>query len=124
MKQVSSPPPSILLLDDKRYGMAQIKNALPSDGDFCLDYCERVSDFRQSDSCYDIVFLDYYLDLDGVTGDTVVGDIKPRAKLIIGFSSVDSGNCKILSAGADYAVLKQFGDKNEQLENLLLEILG
>lgn len=114
---------NIALVDDKQYGIEQIKNSLPSDFSGKIIWFSSVKKFLSQPEVFDIVFLDYYLDEDGITGDIVVNDVRPKANIIIGFSSIASGNQKILRAGADFAVEKSPHTKNERLENILLELL-
>ena len=61
---------------------------------------------------FDIVFLDYYLENDGITGDTIIFDVQQQAKTIIAFSSLSLGNEKCFCTGANYSVLKLLGEKN------------
>lgn len=113
---------NIALVDDKSYGLAQIKNAFPSHILYDVEWFSSVPEFFLSKKRFDIVFLDYYLENDGITGDTIIFDVQQQAKTIIAFSSLSLGNEKMLSAGANYSVLKLLGEKNNALENLLLEI--
>jgi DNA-binding response OmpR family regulator len=114
---------NIALVDDKQYGMEQIQNALPSDFSGKTVWFSSAQKFLLQSKIFDIVFLDYYLDEDGITGDTVLQKIRSKAKIIIGFSSIASGNVKLLRAGADYTVEKSHMPKNEILENILLEVI-
>jgi len=111
---------NIALIDDKKYGLLQIRNAFPKN--VSIDYFSRAKDFFRSQKKYHIVFLDYYLDKDGITGDTVVTNVLEKADIIVGFSSVKSGNEKLKKAGAQYAVVKELGERNEGIENLVFEL--
>jgi len=113
---------NIALVDDKEYGMEQIKKSLPSDFSGKVKWFSSAKKFLSQVEKFDIVFLDFYLDEDGITGDSVLSQIRPKAKYIIGFSSIPSGNKKLLDTGADFAILKNYGKKDDHLENILLEI--
>lgn len=119
MKKTST---RIALLDDKSFGLIQIKNALPGKTLEVVYFSTFVA-FQQSTEHFDILLLDYYLDKDDLSSDMVFDQICPRAKTIIAFSSSVSANERLLRLGADFAVQKLWEDKNEHLENLMMEIL-
>lgn len=112
----------IALVDDKSLGINQIKNALPSAQNTTVAWFSSAAEFVQKKESFDIVFLDFYLEEDRTTGDRVLGDIRPFAKVLIGFSSSGFGNRKMLTKGADTAFLKLWSHKNEALENYFLEV--
>ncbi|QQS58924.1 hypothetical protein IPN35_05025 [Candidatus Peregrinibacteria bacterium] len=112
---------SIALVDDKSYGLQQIQNAIPASAE--LEWFSSANDFLASGKTFDFVFLDYYLDEDGITGDTIVSAVQQYAKEIIAFSSVPSGNKKILLAGAQRSFLKLLGDNNDALHTFFLTFL-
>ncbi|MBT4936802.1 hypothetical protein HON22_02690 [Candidatus Peregrinibacteria bacterium] len=95
----------IALIDDKSYGIKQIKQ-LHKPGKYTLDYYETFQEFQKNKKYYDIIYLDYYLDKEGITGDTVVREVKKYCKKLIAFSSMKEGCDEIVKAGADEAILK------------------
>ncbi len=108
---------SICLLDDKSYGISQIRNA--------LDGVVSAYEFRHADRVqravsrhWDLLFLDYWLDLDGLTGADVIGDID--ADIIIAFSSVPERNDELLQLGAHFAATKRSKtERNFELEHII-----
>ena len=120
---MTTPPLQIALLDDKEFGVQQIRNALPVGVAAEVTWFPDLPALRADVRVFDILFLDYYLDRDGITGDMAMAEVQRRAGVIIGFSSAESGNRHLLACGADHAVAKQWGTHNDALENLLLEIL-
>ncbi len=115
---------NIALLDDKQYGLTQIQNALPVNSSAQVQWFSTVSEFMSCREDFDIVFLDYYLDKDGITGDTIIDAVRKKAKEIVAFSSISRGNEKLKAAGADFAIIKTNTVKNEDIENLLLQFHG
>jgi DNA-binding response OmpR family regulator len=97
----------IVLIDDQSYGLASIKK-LHTHEEYTLDYYDTVKEFLSIQKQYDICYLDYYLDKDGITGDSVVHKIKKYCSTIIGFSSTQKGCEKIVEAGAERFILKVF----------------
>lgn len=95
----------IALIDDKEYGLEQIR-ALHRDEKYTLTYFETFREFREKQEYFDIVYLDYYLDKDGITGDTIASEVKQFCKELIGFSSVMECSKKLQEAGADGAIQK------------------
>ena len=112
---------NIALIDDKEFGRFQIERALGRP--FPVVWFPSVRAFLHEKKHFDIVFLDFYLENDGITGDRVISDIRPFADIIIGFSSCESGNKKMLDAGADIAFQKLWGEENEPLEHYFLEMI-
>jgi len=109
------------LLDDKKIGISQIKNALGAD--FCGEffYFSSAAEFFAGDDFFDIIFLDFFLDRDGITADAIFSKIRPRARKIVAFSSSRRGNEILKKAGADAVVEKIWGEKNVDLENYFFE---
>lgn len=97
----------IVLIDDQSYGLASIKK-IHNHEEYILDYYDTFKEFSTVHKKYDICYLDYYLDKDGITGDTIVQKIREYCKEIIGFSSTQKGCEKIVKAGADRFILKTF----------------
>ena len=120
---MNTTPLQIALLDDKEFGIHQIRNALPVGLVAEITWFPDLPALRADTRRFDILFLDYYLDRDGITGDRAFAEVRRRAGVIIGFSSAESGNRHLLACGADHAVAKQWHTHNDALENLLLEIL-
>lgn len=114
----------IALLDDKEFGLVQIKNAMPVGVEAEFFYFDKFSDFDKDDTVFDILFLDYFLDKDQITSDQIFCSIGNRANIIISFSSSSSANKKMLGLGVDFTVTKMWDDYNDELDNLLLEVLG
>ncbi len=113
----------IALLDDKEFGLVQIKNSLPVGVKAEFFYFDKFSEFEKDHTIFDILFLDYFLDKDGITSDQIFCSIKNRAKMIISFSSSISANEKMLGLGVDFTVTKMWDDYNDELDNLLLEVM-
>ncbi len=113
----------IALLDDKQFGIHQIKAALPPTIAAEVIWFADLPTFHRSAEVFDILLLDFYLDNDGISSDAIFDDVRPKAKTIIAFSSSASGNEKLLACGAEFAITKTWDDKNEKLENLFLEII-
>jgi len=96
----------IALIDDKDYGIKQIE-LLHKGEETEIDYYDSIKKFRESDKTYDIIYLDYYLDKDGILGTSVVPEVKSRAAKVIGFSCIPSRSEEIKDAGADEALTKE-----------------
>lgn len=99
----------IALIDDKSYGIKQIKQLHKSEK-YNLDYYETFQEFQKTQKTYDLIYLDYYLDKDGITGDSVVTEVKKYCKKLIAFSSMKEGCDEIVKAGANKAILKIYID--------------
>jgi len=97
---------SIALIDDKNYGLKQIEGR-HSGEDFTLEYFPSYREFASSGKHFDIVYLDYYLEKDGVTADQVLHLVKKQAKKVIAFSSVKRRSEELKRLGADEAAEKQ-----------------
>ncbi|UFX82911.1 hypothetical protein [Candidatus Absconditicoccus praedator] len=109
----------IALVDDKDYGILQIKNSMPDYFQYNFEYFDTYK--KAVNKKFDILFLDYYLDKDGLTGKDVIHELK--ADIIIGFSSVPDCNQELLKKGADFAVTKIKQDTNADLNDLMNNIL-
>ena len=100
----------IVLIDDRDYGLKQIR-ALHQGDVFELDYFETFESFKKSQKQYDIAYLDYFLDKDnngkGITGGSVVQEVKKQVKKVIGFSSFLSYSKQMQKLGADDAIEKR-----------------
>jgi DNA-binding response OmpR family regulator len=95
----------IAIIDDKSYGIPHVQE-LHEHEEFELAYFDTFAKFKLSKKKFDIVYLDYFLDKDGITGDTVIPQIKKQTNKIVGFSSVASCSQKLKQAGADDFVVK------------------
>ncbi len=95
----------IALIDDKSYGLDLIRS-LHTNEECSIDYFSSFREFQSNGGKYDIAYLDYYLDHDGITGDAILPEVKMQAEKIIGFSSVPGCNRRMVELGADGAVDK------------------
>ncbi len=95
----------IALIDDKSYGLEQI-HELHMGTQYELEYFESFKKFQEDKKIYDIVYLDYYLEKDGITGDMVLPQVQQMTQKVIGFSSVERCNEMLKKLGADDTVLK------------------
>jgi hypothetical protein len=79
----------ILLIDDHDYGLAQVQAAIPPAlrTSITLEHMRSIAAYRAA-GCpqVDVALLDFYLDLDGTTGNRVAHQV--RARHLIGFSSL------------------------------------
>ncbi|MBS8121954.1 hypothetical protein [Candidatus Vampirococcus lugosii] len=107
------------LIDDKDYGIEQIKKSVPNNIKYKFKHFFSYKDAIKE--TFDILFLDYYLDKDGVKGKEVIQLME--ANIIIGFSSVPECNNILLIKGADYGITKLKSDDNEDLNKLMKTIL-
>ena len=105
----------IALLDDKAFGMEQVQRAIPRGASVEFSHFSSARTFFESGEIFDILLLDFYLDHDQITSDTIFSDIRPRARTIIAFSSSDRGNTLLKQCGADTAIEKQWGEQNEDI---------
>ena len=96
----------IALLDDKSYGIKQIEEIHSTD-DFDLTYFDTYKSFIDSKETFDIVYLDYFLDKDNLTGIDVLDEVKKRAKHVVGFSSVQRYSKLLQEKGADDWTVKK-----------------
>ena len=103
-------------------GIAQIAQAMPSDMQYHLTHFESYADFAKSADTFDIIFLDYFLDIDRITSDKILPEVKQRATKVVAFSSAKSANKHLRELGADAAITKQWSGKNDALEDYILEI--
>jgi len=97
----------IALLDDKKYGLNQIKEIHEGEN-FKLFYFSTFQEFKKNSNIFDIVYLDYFLEKDGLTGAEVLPFVKSKTKKVIGFSSVLSRSKELKQLGADNAIVKKF----------------
>lgn len=126
----------IVLIDDREYGLRQIRNAIPETKKvlYKVTYYQSFKDYqsRHLTKPY-IVLLDFFLNNDGVYGHKIVNDID--AEIIIGFSSniksskVIAESIRQTSNGDEqgrraYAIQKlKHADRNPELENLFFNLL-
>lgn len=96
----------IALIDDQSYGILQIHELHEGD-DYEFTYFETFKEFKGDSRIWDIVYLDYYLDKDGLKGGDIVSEVREQANKIIGFSSVKSKNEEIIQAGAEEGIQKK-----------------
>jgi len=96
----------VALLDDKSYGLDQIKDIHLGEN-YILEYFETFREFKESDKFFNLVYLDFYLEKDGLTGLDVLEEVKQQAGKVIGFSSVMSKSQLLMEAGADHAIRKE-----------------
>lgn len=97
----------IALLDDKSYGLEQIEE-LHLGEEFELKYFETFAAFQKSPDLFDIVYLDYFLDKDGIRGTEIISQVQNKTKKIIGFSSAPFGNEEFKKNGVKETVIKKF----------------
>ena len=95
----------IALIDDKSYGLEQIKERHIGE-EFSLKYFSTFQKFQESGEIFDIVYLDYYLEKDGITADQILPEVKAQAGKVIAFSSVERRSEELVELGADEAVVK------------------
>lgn len=95
----------IALIDDKSYGLEQIHNRHLGEN-YVLEYFSTFREFQEKQQHFDIVYLDYYLEKDGITADVVLPTVQILAEKVIAFSSVQSKCDELVKAGADFAVRK------------------
>jgi hypothetical protein len=129
------PQKEIVLIDDKPYGLQQIKNAIPDSkkGDYRLLHFSSFADYQsQIKHRAWLVLLDFFLDLDQRYGSQVASQIE--ADIIIGFSSNSWGSEAIIEAVEQqqqegtrpqlFAIEKLKGvDHNEALAELFSRLL-
>lgn len=97
---------TIALIDDHSYGLDQIR-ALHTGEEYRLSYFETFREFASSGEHFDVVYLDYYLEKDGLTGADVIEEVQRQSKKIIGFSSVWRKSQELKRLGADEAMVKE-----------------
>jgi hypothetical protein len=106
----------ICYIDDLYYWISQVINSIPKNIDYDFYYFNRISDIEFQK--YDIVILDYYLDKDWLTSESVID--KFIWSEIISFSSEQSKNEYMLSKWAKYWVKKlSWVNKNNSLERII-----
>ena len=107
----------IALIDDKSYWLTQVKNAIPEDIEADLEYFDSYQ--KALWKKFDIIVLDYYLDIDWVTWEDIIS--KLDTKVVIWFSSVDSCNKRLKNVWAKYIATKLAGEfRNPELEESFL----
>jgi hypothetical protein len=109
----------IALIDDQEYWIAQIINSIPK----WIKY-DFVHFFSYKDALeqkFDIAFIDYFLDIDGVKWEDIIDLIDANIK--IWFSSVEKCNKKFLEKNAAYSVNKLNSTSNPELEEIFMLIL-
>lgn len=80
--------PLVLLIDDRDYGLSQVENAVPAElrDQVQVAHLRTFAAYRAAGRPQaEIVLLDYYLDLDGLVGAEVAGEV--RTTHLVGFSS-------------------------------------
>ena len=95
----------IALLDDKAYGLEQIKE-IHFGEEYELVYFDTFKSFQESPDTFDIIYLDYFLDKDGIKGTEIITHVETRTKKIIGFSSAPFGNEEFKKVGVKETVIK------------------
>ena len=108
----------IALIDDKNYWIDQIKNSIPEWIKYDFFYFDSYK--KALWKSFDIILLDYYLDIDWVNWEDIVDKLK--AKKIIWFSSVLSCSKKIAKKWWDYFVEKLKFWRNLELEEIFMLI--
>lgn len=110
----------ICYIDDLYYWIVQVINAIPKNIDYDFYYFNRIQDIEFQK--YDIVILDYYLDKDGVTSESIID--KFIWTDIVSFSSEQLKNKYMLSKWAKYEVEKLvWVNSNMILKDILKYIL-
>ncbi len=110
---------NIALVDDKDYGIIQIKNSIPDSCEYEFYY---FSSYKEAlNKHFDILFLDYYLDIDWVTGEDVFDQLS--ADIIIWFSSVSDCNQKLMNKWAQFGVEKLKSEINPELDQIMKKIV-
>lgn len=107
----------ICYIDDLYYWIAQVINAIPNNIDYEFYYFNRIWDIKFQK--YDIVILDYYLDKDWVTSESIIDKFKWSK--IISFSSESSKNNLILNKWAEYWVKKLASTNNNKILSRILD---
>lgn len=104
----------IALIDDKSYWIDQIKWSIPENINYEFIYFDSYKKALNTE--FDIILLDYFLDLDHITWDKIISKLK--YKKLIGFSSSLNWSKKIFDAGWDYFCQKTRYWRNHDLENI------
>jgi hypothetical protein len=103
----------IALLDDKIYGLKAIQNALWKGRE--IEYFSSYKDILWLH--YDILFLDYYLDIDRVVSKDIIDLLD--ADIIISYSSVQACNELMLTKWAHFSIQKIDVENNNEIKDLL-----
>ncbi len=102
----------IALLDDKNYWLIAIQNAVP---EIDIEYFFSYKDILWKH--FDILFLDYYLDIDTVVSKDIIELLD--ADIIISYSSVPACNELMLAKWAHFAIHKRNISHNMEIKDLL-----
>ena len=129
-------PKKIVLIDDQKYGIDQIYNAIPAGKhkDYQVEYFHSYTLFSEKEeSPIYIALLDYYLEPGELNGAEIAARI--NAEIIIGFSSVMRASEKIADTALNnrhngkavsraFAIQKlRYTVTNEPLVDLFTELL-
>jgi len=109
----------IALIDDQEYWIPQIINSIPKQIKY--DFVHFFSYKDALEQKFDIAFIDYYLDIDGVKWEDIIDLI--NAKIKVWFSSVNRCNERFLEKKANYSVNKIQSSNNPELEDIFMLIL-
>ena len=126
---------TLLLIDDRDYALPQVEAAIPPHlRALCrLRHLSSFAAYRaEGRPRAKVVLLDYFLDIDGIVGESVAHEVD--AEHLVGFSSEESCSRAIAEAAARahgeqararlHAVRKLPGvDRNRALETLFARIL-
>lgn len=110
---------TIALVDDKSYGIKQVKNSIPSIVEYDFFYFDsyKKAIWRK----FDIILLDYYLDIDWVKWVDIIDQL--NFEVLIGFSSVKKRSEEIQENWWNFSVVKLNSDKNIELENVFIQLM-
>lgn len=104
----------IALIDDKSYGIEQIKNSIPPNINYDFYYFESYALALNQE--FDIILLDFFLDKDNITWDKIISKLK--FKKLIWFSSSLNWSKRIFENWWNYFTKKLRNNKNDDLENI------
>ncbi len=88
----------MILVDDRSEGLDEIRSVIQSTNlknkEFTLHYFDSFKAYKKAGSpIADVVFLDYYLEIDDIIGSTIVDQV--HSEYIVGFSSMLRGSTEI-----------------------------
>ena len=106
---------------DLRVGPPYQEGSSKKESKHVLWYFDRYTDFQKDTRHFDLLFLDFFLDKDGIKSSDIFASVRLRATNIVAFSSCSEANQTLLDLGADFAVEKERGIRNEKLEELVWE---
>ena len=86
---------TIAYIDDQSFAIPQVINSIPQNVDYDFKYFNRVSDITEYD--FDLVILDYYLDLDGLKSSDILSRFD--GSIVISFSTAASKNALMEELG-------------------------